>query len=90
MNRKYVSYNKLSFFLSKLKTIFSDINHTHTVNDIETLQNTLDIMQSDVNNLEQTVGDLAENINPEVSFKTETWNFTLIDGTTISKQVLVK
>lgn len=58
---KYVSYSKLSYFLSKLKTIFSDINHTHTVSDIDILQDTLDSMQSDVNILEQTVDDLIEN-----------------------------
>lgn len=56
---KYISYNNLSFFLSKLKTIFSDANHTHTVVDIDNLQDTLDTMQNDVDALEQTVSDLA-------------------------------
>lgn len=68
MERKYVSYSKLAHFLSKLKTIFSDIDHTHTVADIENLQGTLDTMQVDVDNLEQTVADLAGNINPDVTF----------------------
>ena len=90
MERKYVSYSKLAYFLSKLKTIFSDINHTHTVADINSLQSTLNAVQSDIDNLEQTVDDLAGNMNPEASFVTETWTFTLVDGTTISKQVLVK
>ena len=62
MSRKYVSYSKLSFFLSKLKTIFSDINHTHTITDINNLQNTINIIQSNIDNLEQTVDNLAENI----------------------------
>lgn len=87
---KYVSYNKLSFFLSKLKTIFSDINHTYTVVDIENLQDTFDTMQSDIDALEQTVDDLEGNINPESSFSVETWSFTLVDGTTVSKQMVVK
>jgi peptidoglycan hydrolase CwlO-like protein len=90
MERKYVSLNKLSHFLSKLKTIFSDINHTHTVVDIENLQDTFNTMQSDIDALEQTVADLEENINPESSFSIETWTFTLVDGTTVSKQVVVK
>ena len=60
---KYVSYNNLSFFLSKLQTIFSNIGHTHTVNDIGSLSNTLNNMQSDVDDLEQTVANLAEETN---------------------------
>lgn len=42
MERKYVSYDKLSIFLSKLKTIFSDISHTHSVSEVDGLQDTLD------------------------------------------------
>lgn len=90
MTKTYVSYSKLSLFLSKLKTIFSDINHTHTVVDIENLQDTFDTMQSDMDALEQTVADLEENMNPESSFSVETWTFTLVDGATVSKQVVVK
>ena len=60
MERKYVSYNKLSFFLSKLRTVFSEKNHTHTVVDIVNLQNTLSTMQSDIDTLEQIVADLGE------------------------------
>lgn len=63
MTRQYVSYSKLSFFLSKLRTIFSDINHTHTVADIDNLQDTLDIMQNNTNALEQTVDNLVERID---------------------------
>lgn len=57
---KYISYNNLSFFLSKLKAIFSDISHTHTITEIETLQDTLNTIQNDVGVLEQAVADLAE------------------------------
>lgn len=60
MERKYVSLSKLSHFLSKLRTIFSDINHMHTVADIENLQNTFNDMQKDIDALEQTVADLEE------------------------------
>ena len=59
MKRKYVSYDKLSVFLSKLKTIFSDINHTHTVSDIANLQDTFSTMQDDIDVLEQTVANLG-------------------------------
>lgn len=59
MTRKYVSYSKLSYFFTKLKTVFSAINHTHTVDDVNNLQNTLDTIQSDVDGLEQTVADLV-------------------------------
>lgn len=63
MERKYVSYNKLSHFLSKLKTIFSDINHTHTISNVDTLQDTLDTLQNDLDVLEQNVADLGAEIN---------------------------
>jgi hypothetical protein len=62
MTRKYVSYDKLSFFLSKLRTIFPDINHTHAVSDVDTLKDTLDTVQSDINTLEQTVEGLGERV----------------------------
>lgn len=32
--RKYVSLNKLSVFLDKLKTIFASLNHTHSYDDL--------------------------------------------------------
>ena len=87
---KYVSDNTLSFFLSKLKTIFPNINHTHTIEDVNNLQSTLNAMQGEVDNLEQSVADLEGNLNPDASFETETWTFTLVDGSVVSKQVLVK
>lgn len=87
---KIATLDTLSLFLSKLKAIFSSINHKHTVSDVDNLLDTITTLQDNVDVLEKTVADLAENINPEVSFKTETWNFTLIDGTTASKQVMVK
>ena len=59
MTSKYVSYSKLSYFLTKLQTVFSAINHTHKVADVNNLQNTLDTIQSDVDSLEQTVSDLV-------------------------------
>lgn len=55
---KYVSYDNLSLIISKLRTVFSNINHTHTTSDIENLQDTLDIMQNNVDTLEQSVSDL--------------------------------
>lgn len=58
--KKYVSYDKLSFFLSKLKTTFSNINHTHTTVDIENLQDTLYTMQTDTDVLSETVTNLVE------------------------------
>ncbi len=63
MTRKYVSYSKLSFFLSKLKTIFSDINHVHVVDDVNGLQNSLNTIQGDIGVLEQDISGLKEKTN---------------------------
>lgn len=60
---KFISYDNLSFFLSKLQTIFSNIGHTHTVDNISGLSDTISNIQSDVDTLEQTVADLDENTN---------------------------
>lgn len=70
---KYVGISSLSSFLSKLKLIFSDINHTH------------EDMLNDINNLEQTVSKLPTSMQYNIVpiTQNEYDNLTYIDENTL-------
>lgn len=81
---KFLDYNGLTLFLSKLRTIFSNISHTHTFVDIENLQNTLDTMKNDVDVLELTVDDLVGETNnnrlPDITSNDEGAFLRVVNG----------
>ena len=82
---KIATLEVLSLFLSKLRTIFSSISHTHTVADTDGLENTLNTMQNDVEALDGTVANLAMEINnkilPPVTSENEGNFLRVVDGT---------
>ena len=88
MGKSLVEIQEL--LLSSIENNFADVSHTHAVSNIDNLQSALDSMQDNIDAIEQAVADLEGNTNPGASFETETLTFTLVDGTVVTKQILVK
>jgi len=61
MDKKFLDLSGLSHFLDNLKTLFANLNHTHTINEVETLSSSISNIQSDIDNLEDTVANLSTN-----------------------------
>lgn len=81
MNRYYISIQKLGLFLENCKNIFANINHTHTISNITDISEYVD----------EAVNTAFEYTDNQITNQTsETWTFTLNDGSTVTKKVMVK
>lgn len=79
--KEFLDAYGLSYFLNKLKDLFANINHTHTISNIT------DISEC-VNESVATSSKYTDNQIANQS--SETWTFTLIDGSTITKEIILK
>lgn len=48
MNKRYVGLDSLVTFLNQCKNLFANINHNHTISNVENLQTVLDTMQESI------------------------------------------
>lgn len=104
--KKYLSFSGLSIFYSNIKEWMNShfVENNITINGKQ-LNSNIALSASDVGAdasgsastaladakayTDEKIANL-DNSAPDSSFTTETWTFTLVDGTTVSKQMVVE